>query len=127
MAIRQQIPERCRAVKKNGQPCMAAPRYDGLCLAHSGRAAEWQRKGGQRSKRSARLDRLMPDRLRWVVDILEETLRELHGGDCDVGQARAKAAVAVALTKVFATAELEQRMLAVEAAIKRHDQDQEQR
>ena len=111
----EENPQRCPAVRKDGQPCTAQPRADGFCIGHSPDAQEARRKGGIGSSRAARAGKLLPARLRPVVTALEDALREVHDGDLDPRVATAMASLAGALVKVYQAGELEERLRDLES------------
>lgn len=102
----------CRASTKNGQPCRARGHPSGYCVAHDP-ALQQKREaarvnGGRNSSRVARLEKLMPRRLRPVYDRLETALQDVHEGRLDVGRAKAMASVAGAMVRVLQAGELEE-------------------
>ncbi len=62
--------------------------------------------------------KLLPARLGPVADRLENVLIEVHEGRLDPRQAQAMASVAGMLLKIVSTAEIEQRLRALEARAK---------
>ncbi len=107
-------PQRCPASRKDGLACTATARADGFCVGHSPQAQEARRKGGMSSSRAARAGKLLPSRLRPVVDSLERALKEVHEGELDPRAASAMASIAGALIRAFTAGELEERLAAVE-------------
>ncbi len=63
--------------------------------------------------------KLLPARLGPVADLLENVLIEVHEGRLDPRQAQAMASVAGMLLKIVSVAEIEQRLKAVEARVKK--------
>lgn len=110
-------PKRCPAIKKNGQPCKAKAGTSGFCIAHDPQAKEWRRKGGLASSRSRRAEKLLPARLRPVVDLLDQALREVHSGALDPRVATAMASLAGALIKAVTTGEIEERVRNLESTV----------
>jgi len=115
----QRTPERqrCRATRKDGAPCRAWAQKDGLCIGHSPGAVEARRRGGRNSSKKARADRLLPLRLRPILETLEKALSEVHAGALEPRQAGAMASLAGAIVKVYETGLLEERLTDLEARI----------
>ena len=109
-----EIPQRCPAVRKDGQPCSAEARADGFCVGHSPSAQEYRRRGGAATSRGARAQRLLPTRLRPVVQLLENAITEVHDGELDPRRAQAMASLTGALVRVFTVGELEERLRSLE-------------
>lgn len=107
-------PQRCPAFRKDGDPCTALARADGYCVGHSPQAQEARRKGGYGCSRSARASRLLPARLRPVVTLLENALREVYEGELDPRIVTAMASISGALVRVFTAGELEERLRVLE-------------
>ncbi|MGZ3639419.1 MAG: hypothetical protein ACXVCX_16445, partial [Ktedonobacterales bacterium] len=103
------------ATRKDGQPCVrpTLPGSD-TCVYHDPRNSEWRAMGGKATRRSARVARLLPDRLRPVVDTLLRLLGEVHDGDITPSQASAMAAVAGAIIRALSAGEMEQRLRELE-------------
>ena len=104
--VRQTDRTRCSAITKRGQRCQGTPRpSSNYCFAHDPSLAAKRKtarvKGGKNSSRVARLEKLMPSRLRPVFDRLERAMREVHDGSLDPRQATAIASLAGAMVKVF--------------------------
>ncbi len=102
----------CKARRKDGQPCGGRRHPSGYCVAHDP-ALEQTREvarvnGGRNSSRVARLEKLMPGRLRPVYDRLETALQDVHEGRLDIGRAKAMASVAGAMVRVLQAGELEE-------------------
>jgi len=110
--------QRCRAVKKNGDPCGANPGRDGYCIGHRPGSAEARSKGGAASSRASRAAKLLPARLRPVGDLLDKALREVYEGSLEPRVGTAMAALAGALVKVHSVGELEERMKALESRLR---------
>ena len=102
----------CRARTKDGQPCRGQLHPSGYCVAHDPALQEKREaarvNGGRNSSRVARLEKLMPRRLRSVYDLLETALQDVHEGRLDVGRAKAMASVAGAMVRVLQAGELEE-------------------
>ncbi len=102
----------CKARTKDGQPCWGLRHPSGYCVAHDP-ALQQKREaarvnGGKNSSRVARLDKLMPRRLRPVYDRLETALQDVHEGRLDIGRAKAMASLAGAMVRVLQAGELEE-------------------
>ena len=111
-------PDRCQAVKKNGQPCSARAVRNGYCFGHvpdlEATRREARRRGGFATSKSARASKLLPARLRPVAELLEKALEEVHEGQLDPRVGTAMASLAGALVKVFQTGEMEERLRKLE-------------
>lgn len=103
---------RCKAPTKGGQRCQGRPHPSGYCVAHDPalqqKREEARVNGGTNSSRVARLEKLMPRRLRPVYDRLETALQDVHEGRLDVSRAKAMASVAGAMVRVLQAGELEE-------------------
>ena len=102
----------CKARTKDGQPCWGRRHPSGYCVAHDP-ALNQKREagrvnGGRNSSRVARLEKLMPRRLRPVYDRLETALKDVHEGRLDIGRAKAMASLAGAMVRVLQAGELEE-------------------
>ncbi len=101
----------CPAPTKSGKPCQGRPRDSGYCFAHDPATKEEREaarvKGGQKSSRAARLEKLLPSRLRPTFDMLEAAMKEVHEGRLDPRQATAMASLAGAMVKVIKAGEEE--------------------
>lgn len=109
---------KCRATRRDGQPCQAPALADGMCFAHSPRVAAAREaghaRGGHHSARVVRLRRLVPERLLPIYQQLEAAMTELHDGTLDPRVAGAMAAVARAMVSVLTAGELEARVRELE-------------
>ena len=97
---------RCSAITKRGQRCQGTPRpSSNYCFAHDPSLAAKRKtarvKGGKNSSRVARLEKLMPSRLRPAFARLERALQEVHDGSLDPRRATAMASLAGGMVKVF--------------------------
>ncbi len=111
---------RCVAQTKAGKPCQAfASTPDGRCVLHGPRASEVQSRGGMATSTASRAARLMPSRLRPIVDRLEQVFDELYRGERNVREAMAMATVAAAIGRLVSIGELEERVKAIETAAAR--------
>lgn len=106
---------RCKATRKDGQPCRGMAIFDGFCIGHAAQSRAWRAKGGRNCSKQARLDALLPARLRPVVDLLEKALHEVYEGALGPKQASAMASLAGALVKVIEAGSFEERLRALEA------------
>ena len=104
----------CKATRKDGQPCTGPAVVDGFCIGHAPQAREWRRKGGRNSSKQARLDAMLPARLRPVLDLLEKSVKEVYDGSLEPKQAHAMASLAGALVKVMEAGVFEERLLRLE-------------
>jgi len=104
----------CKATRKDGQPCTAPAVMDGFCIGHCPQATEARRKGGRNSSRQARLDAMLPARLRPVLDSLEKAMSEVYSGELDPRQAQAMSSLARAMVVVLEVSSLEERVRRLE-------------
>jgi hypothetical protein len=110
----------CEATRKDGQPCTTPIVADSrFCFAHSpelaAKRAEANRRGGRNKSRANRLQRLVPASLKPTIAALFTALEEVHAGDLDPKQARAMAALAGAIARLYSVGVLEERIAALEA------------
>jgi len=109
----------CMGVRKDGSPCRAA-HLPGrrFCWAHdddlSGKRQEAREKGGRNKRTEARLNKVMPASLKPILDLLMTSVSEVHQGSLDPRQASAMASLAGAIGRLYETAEIEQRLEALE-------------
>ena len=111
----------CQATRKDAQPCtVRAITGSAWCFAHDpARAAdrdEARCKGGRGKGRSERLGKLVPASVRPSLSLLFTALDEVHRGDLDPRAAGAMAALAGAITRLYQTGVLEERLAALEQA-----------
>jgi hypothetical protein len=109
----------CQAVRRNGLPCRSRPLPGKpFCFAHDPDLAEARRagssRGGQNKRTEARLSRIVPASLKPTLQQLFTALDEVHDGTLDPRQASAMASLAGAIARMYETAELEQRLEALE-------------
>lgn len=109
----------CKGTRRDGSPCQAPMvGASGLCWAHdpakrdAAHAARVQ--GGHGKRTAARLDRLVPSSLKPAIALLHQALEEVHRGDLDPRAAGAMAALAGAISRLYATGVLEERVSALE-------------
>jgi len=111
----------CRATRRDGQRCRATiVLASGFCPMHDparqAEVAAARERGGRHKATARRLDKLMPAALKPVIGTLLDALAETHAGDLDPKRASAMAALAGAVGRLYATAILEERLAALEAA-----------
>ena len=114
---------RCRGTRRDGTPCQAPAHAigpAGWCWAHDPQLAAARREaraaGGRNKSTAARVEKLVPQTLRPVLDTLLQALPATRDGALTPGQAGALAALAGAIVKVWTAGQLEQRVLELEAA-----------
>lgn len=99
----------CTAPNKSGKPCRGRPRESGFCFAHDPSTKDERKaarvKGGKNSSRAARLEKLMPSRLRPTFELLETAIKDVFAGRLDPRQASAMASLAGAMVKVIKAGE----------------------
>lgn len=124
MSVTEAAVLRCPARRKrDGQPCTGKQTASGFCVAHDPRANEWRKQGGAASSTANRAAKLMPSRLRPLVEKLEATFDELYSGDrprpAQLRAAAIMATVAMAIAKLIQVGEYEARIQQLEAAAAR--------
>ncbi len=114
----------CRATTKQGRPCPGAARASGFCFAHDPDLQQTRRDayatGGRNKATPTRLGKLMPASLKPVLQKLMDGLDEVHEGTLDPRQASAMASLAGAIGRLYEVAELEERLLRLEAGQNEH-------
>jgi hypothetical protein len=104
----------CKATRADGRPCQGAPLASGFCFAHDPQLKEQRQagneQGGRHKARTARLQRLVPQGIRPVLDRLVTALEETNEGRLDPRTASAMAALAGSIVKVYELVELDQRL-----------------
>ncbi len=99
------------APTKTGKPCRGRPAESGYCFAHDPATKDKREaarvKGGENSSHAARLEKLLPSRLRPTFDRLEAAMKEVHEGRLNPRQATAMASVAGAMVKIIKACEEE--------------------
>jgi len=109
----------CKAQRRDGQPCTVRALADGYCFAHSPSTADKRRMahttGGRNSAGTKRVNKLVPATLRPLLQTLLVAVDEVHAGKLTAAQASAMAALAGAVVKFYETAELTERLLALES------------
>jgi hypothetical protein len=115
---------RCRATRRDGRPCTAPAILHGLCVGHSPGAGAARVKGGRATSKRERADKLLPARLRPILDRLERALVQVHEGDLSPGKASAMSGLAGAIVRVYQTSELEERLRALEQRAKQAEAEE---
>ena len=114
---------RCNATRRDGQPCAAAARPSGYCLAHDPALAHARAQGrhgdGANRSHATRLPAAvppdaMPARLREVLNQLIWALDETYGGQLEPQVARAMATLSGAIVRMYEIGELAGRVQALE-------------
>ncbi len=106
--------KRCCAIRKDGQPCTAFATVGDYCVGHFPNSLEVRRKGGFNSSKKARLDAMLPGRLRPILELLEKSIEETHSGRLEAKKAQAIASLAGAVVRVLEAGILEERLLRLE-------------
>ena len=74
----------CKSIKKNGSPCQGhgLEQFDGYCIAHApaDKTRQWRSRGGKNSATAARLDKRIPERLKDMMDMLDDGMKRLLDG-----------------------------------------------
>ena len=73
----------CKSIRKDGSPCQGhgLEQFDGYCIAHgpADKVRQWRSRGGKNSATAARLDKRIPDRLKNMMDMLEDGMTTRPG------------------------------------------------
>src|SRR5581483_11343713 len=108
----------CRAARRDGHLCTAPALASGFCFAHdpalAERRAEARAAGGKGKSTAQRLTKLVPASLKPVLCKLMDALDEVHDGTLEPRQASAMASLAGAITRLYETASLEERIQTLE-------------
>ena len=104
----------CKATRKDGQRCTAPAVSDGFCIGHCPQATEARREGGRNSSKQARLDAMLPARLRPVLGLLEKGVKEVYDGSLEPKKAHAMASLARSMVTVMEAGVFEERLLKLE-------------
>jgi len=112
-------PNLCQASRKDGAPCTAPSTRGGQwCIGHDPALEETRqqarRKGGHHASNAARAAKLLPARLRPLLELLEESIQQVHSGTLQPSRAQAMASLSNSLIKVFQCSELEERLRVLE-------------
>ena len=118
--------KQCQATKRNGEPCNAAANETGFCFTHDAtKGAERaiaRRKGGlQRIAPHVADASIMPKETRTIADvmiILDYALQESLVLSNSIQRGRLLVSIAHGFIEALKVGEMEQRMEAVEAALK---------
>ena len=117
----------CKGTKKDGSRCNAPAGPGGYCTfhaPHNGRAlAEGRKRGGERHRtpHGAIDAATLPGKVRTLADVLsvlDYALSEALAGENSIARGRLLVAIAGAFIEAIKTGELEQRIQAIEAALK---------
>jgi len=111
----------CKATRRDGSRCMGPPNgSNGYCWIHDpanqAKAAAARSAGGRARSTSRRTEKLMPARLRPVLDTLLAALEKVENERLTPQQASAMASLAGAIIKVYTSGTLEERLQALETA-----------
>jgi hypothetical protein len=131
MSAADETAHHCPAVRKrDGQPCTGKPTASGWCVAHDPHANEWRSKGGHKRSNAARALKLLPARLRPVVEALETAFTAACAGELvgdganDKDNAMLIAPLARALLAAVQAGILEERVLELERLAQESQQEQ---
>ena len=113
---------KCTATNKDGAPCNADAFKDGLCRWHTPDLAEqrqaWRAKGGAQRSNKNRAKKALPEGLKTMTEIqaiLCITLGGVLSGRIEPGVGNSVANLARAIKDVAGSAELEERIAALES------------
>ena len=74
----------CKGTKKDGSPCrgQGLDQFDGHCIAHAPAdlTREWRSRGGKNSSTAARNDKRIPERLKKVIELVEDSMNRVAEG-----------------------------------------------
>jgi hypothetical protein len=115
--------KRCNEMTKAGNRCKAVAVEGGLCAFHADptRAARLGRKGGRRNRRRPphRVKQFAPPRTaKEIREILSTTMADIQNGQTEPKIGSVLAYVGAALLKAIETTETEERLDALERAVK---------
>ena len=100
---------RCGANTKNGRPCGGRPSESGTCFAHDPALSATREaarvRGGKNSSSRARLEKLMPERLRPTFELFEKAVTEVYEGRLSPQRASAMASLAGTMVKIIKAGE----------------------
>lgn len=110
---------RCKGVKANGHRCQSFQGRSGFCYFHDPRISQADKqaqraRGGTNSSRVARMERMLPPRLRPVFERLETAMVEVVDGTLSPTRAQALASLASASVRVLEAGELEEKVRKME-------------
>jgi hypothetical protein len=111
---------RCKGILANGKRCRAFRGKRGFCFHHDPGITDEQRRrarvrGGQHTSTIARTERLLPPRLKWVYQLIEQSLDEVYKGTLAPARAQAIASLAGAAVKTLEAGEQEDKLRRLEA------------
>jgi hypothetical protein len=127
--------KQCQATRKNGEPCSASANDSGFCFTHNPEFAQERatarRKGGlQKAAPHFADENLCPKRVRsieGVLTVLDYALQETIGLSNGVQRGRLLVSIAHGYIEAIKTSELEQRLEALEAAMKARKNEQSEK
>ena len=74
----------CKSIRKDGSPCQGhgLKQFDGNCIAHgpADKVRQWRSRGGKNSATAARLDKRIPERLKDMIDLLDDGMKRVMDG-----------------------------------------------
>jgi hypothetical protein len=109
----------CSAQRKDGAPCKAhGNKITGLCPAHSPGFREIQVNGGKSKTRAHMLEARLDRRLKGILDLLADSIRQCHEGVLSPQRAAGMSALATALIKMGEYSEILIRLEALEKKMK---------
>ncbi len=80
----------CKGIRKDGSPCQGngLDQFDGHCIAHAPAdlTHEWRSLGGKNSATAARIDKRMPERLKGMIDTLDDGMKQVMDGTLSPAQ-----------------------------------------
>ncbi len=123
---------KCKALNERGQPCGAYPMHDDdYCFSHSPEhaeeAAEARRLGGLRRRRERAVEGAFDfdglDSVAAVRRVLEIAIIDTLGLENSIARSRTLAYLGQVSLKVLEVGDLDQRIAALEAALKREQPD----
>lgn len=112
---------RCHGIKANGQRCGGFAGKSGYCFNHDPNTTEQQKyavraSGGKATSTTAKMQRMLPPRLRAVFERLDTAMVDVVEGNLSTGRATALAALASASVRVLQAGEFEERLRTLEHA-----------
>jgi hypothetical protein len=113
-------PTTCRSPRADGSPCRSpVVLASGYCHLHDPDRTESSRaarsRGGKGKARLARAERLVPERLRPLLDSLLAAVEETRLGTLDPRTASAMSALAGAICRVYSAGVVEQQLADLQA------------
>ncbi len=111
---------RCLGRKADGRRCLAIKGRDGYCWAHSPNTTPAQKKlqsaNRGRPAKLAKLQRLLPDDLRQIWDLLLKSIFEVYDGSLPPTRAMAISSLAGTAIRVVEASDVESRLRFLEQA-----------